>query len=209
MDTNQKMTAEDFRLPPDPERIVNGLRDTGYNFNTAIADIVDNSISAKATVVNIDVTLDPELNVNVYISDNGCGMNMDGLKKDVYDKAAAYYEDYYNDFEKTHEVPFVDLGLAYIGFAQKYPHLFRLLFVSGQGADSRSMYDLVNGSNENVVKEINRAKAKGAGNAQQLFMQMWIFIHGAGCMAVTGDYDLDEASSVALLESAYKAFSIG
>ena len=80
MDTNQKMTAEDFRLPPDPERIVNGLRDTGYNFNTAIADIVDNSISAKATVVNIDVTLDPELNVNVYISDNGCGMNMDGLK---------------------------------------------------------------------------------------------------------------------------------
>ena len=80
MDTNQKMTAEDFRLPPDPERIVNGLRDTGYNFNTAIAYIVDNSISAKATVVNIDVTLDPELNVNVYISDNGCGMNMDGLK---------------------------------------------------------------------------------------------------------------------------------
>lgn len=80
MDTNQKMTAEDFRLPPDPERIVNGLRDTGYNFNTAIADIVDNSISAKATVVNIDITLDPELKVNVYISDNGCGMNLDGLK---------------------------------------------------------------------------------------------------------------------------------
>ena len=80
MDTNQKMTAEDFRLPPDPERIVNGLRDTGYNFNTAIADIVDNSISAKATVVNIDVNLDPELNVNVYISDNGTGMNLDGLK---------------------------------------------------------------------------------------------------------------------------------
>ena len=135
--------------------------------------------------------------------------NMDGLKKDVYDKAAAYYEDYYNDFAKTHEVPFVDLGLAYIGFAQKYPHLFRLLFISGQSSDSRSMYDLVNGSNENVVNEISRAKAQGAGDAQQLFMQMWIFIHGAGCMAVTGDYDLDEASSVALLESAYKAFSIG
>jgi hypothetical protein len=40
-------------------------------------------------------------------------------------------------------------------------------------------------------------------------MQMWIFIHGAGCMAVTGDYDLDEAASVGMLESAYKAFSIG
>ena len=135
--------------------------------------------------------------------------NMDGLKKDVYDKAAAYYEDYYNDFNKTHEVPFVDLGLAYIGFAQKYPHLFRLLFISGQGTGNRSMYDLVNRSTENGVKEINKATASGAKNAQQLFMQMWIFIHGAGCMAVTGDYDLDEASSVAMLESAYKAFCLG
>ncbi|WP_029230704.1 TetR/AcrR family transcriptional regulator [Butyrivibrio sp. VCB2006] len=135
--------------------------------------------------------------------------NMDGLKKDVYDKAAAYYEDYYNDFNKTHEVPFVDLGLAYIGFAQKYPHLFKLLFVSGQESEGRSMYDLVNGSTENVVKEISKAQANGVRNAQQLFMQMWIFIHGAGCMAVTGDYDLDEDSSVAMLESAYKAFSLG
>ena len=70
------------------------------------------------------------------------------------------------------------------------------------------MYDLVNGSNENVVNEIARANALGASNAQQLFMQMWIFIHGAGCMAVTGDYDLDENASVEMLESAYKAFSI-
>jgi AcrR family transcriptional regulator len=133
--------------------------------------------------------------------------NMDALKKDVYDKAAVYYEDYYNDFSKSHDVPFVDLGLAYIGFAQKYPHLFRLLFISEQGPESKSMYDLVNGKNENVVKEINKAVAAGAGNAQDLFMKMWIFIHGAGCMAVTGDYDLDEAASVGMLESAYKSFS--
>ena len=133
--------------------------------------------------------------------------NMDALKVDVYDKAADYYQQYYADFNKTHEVPFVDLGLAYIGFAQKYPHLFRLLFIPQKGDENTSMYDLVNGSSENVVKEINRAAANGAKSAQQLFMQMWIFIHGAGCMAVTGDYDLDEATSVNMLESAYKAFS--
>lgn len=80
MENNQKMTAKDFQLLPDPERIINGLRDTGYNFNTAIADIVDNSISAKASLVNIDIILDPMLNVNVYIADNGCGMDLDGLK---------------------------------------------------------------------------------------------------------------------------------
>lgn len=48
---NMNKTAPDFELLPDPERIVNGLRDTGYNFNTAIADIVDNSIAAYATKV--------------------------------------------------------------------------------------------------------------------------------------------------------------
>ena len=111
---------------------------------------------------------------------------MDELKKDVYAKTAEFYSEYY---------------------AQKYPHLFKLLFISGQGSDGKSMYDLVNGTDENVVKEINRATAAGAKNAQQLFMQMWIFIHGAGCMAVTGDYDLDEATSVNMLESVYRSFA--
>ena len=132
--------------------------------------------------------------------------NMDALKKDVYDKTAEFYLEYYDGCKKTNEVPFVDLGLAYIGFAQKYPHLFRLLFISDAGTEGKSMYDLINGNTENVVKEINRAGEQGVSDAQQLFMQMWIFIHGAGCMAATGDYDLDEAASVAMLESAYKAF---
>lgn len=78
--TSQTKTAEDFELLPDPERIVNGLRDTGYNFNTAIADIVDNSIAANATKVKIEVNMDPNKNIRVYIADNGCGMDLDGLK---------------------------------------------------------------------------------------------------------------------------------
>ena len=76
----QQKTEEDFELLPDPERIVNGLRDTGYNFNTAVADIVDNSIAANATKINIDVNLDPNMNIKVYFADNGCGMDLDGLK---------------------------------------------------------------------------------------------------------------------------------
>ena len=69
----------EMELLPDPERIVNGLRDTGYNFNTAIADIVDNSISADATVVSINVNMMPDMSVKVYIADNGYGMDKDGL----------------------------------------------------------------------------------------------------------------------------------
>ena len=78
--TVQQKTEEDFELLPDPERIVNGLRDTGYNFNTAVADIVDNSIAANATKISIDVNIDPNMQVRVYFADNGCGMDLEGLK---------------------------------------------------------------------------------------------------------------------------------
>ncbi|MBQ7678310.1 MAG: TetR/AcrR family transcriptional regulator [Butyrivibrio sp.] len=132
--------------------------------------------------------------------------NMDALRLDVFQKTASFYEAYYREFEKKHDTPFVDLGLAYIGFAQKNPWLFRLLFIDEGGENRGSMYDLVNGEDENVVREVERARNKGVENAEHLFMKMWIFIHGAGCMAVTGDYDLEEEDSVAMLESAYFSF---
>lgn len=76
----QEKTAEDFELLPDPERIVTGLRDTGYNFNTAVADIIDNSIAANATLIIVDVIMDPNMDIRVYFADNGCGMDLEGLK---------------------------------------------------------------------------------------------------------------------------------
>ena len=76
---NEPILEQDVELLPDPERIVTGLRDTGYNFNTAIADIVDNSIAANATKVSILVNMTPEMDVTIYIADNGIGMNRDGL----------------------------------------------------------------------------------------------------------------------------------
>lgn len=67
-------------LQPDPARVMEGLRDTGYDFNTAMADLVDNSIAAHATLIKVSVTMSPKGEVSVYIADNGCGMNFDGLK---------------------------------------------------------------------------------------------------------------------------------
>lgn len=65
--------------PPDAARVMEGLRDTGYDFNTAVADIVDNSIAADATRIEISIVLSPDQNLTVYIADNGCGMGRDEL----------------------------------------------------------------------------------------------------------------------------------
>ena len=51
---------------PDPSRLINGLRDTGYDFYTAVADIVDNSIAADASNVNINIEIAPDGRKYVY-----------------------------------------------------------------------------------------------------------------------------------------------
>ena len=39
--------------PPSADVLMNSMRSIGYSFKTAIADILDNSISAKAKNINI------------------------------------------------------------------------------------------------------------------------------------------------------------
>jgi hypothetical protein len=60
---------------PDAARLITGLRDTGYDFYTASADIIDNSIAANASHIKIDVLLLDDGRKYVYFGDDGDGMN--------------------------------------------------------------------------------------------------------------------------------------
>lgn len=70
---------ETIPVAPDVARVTDGLRDTGYEFNTAVADIIDNSIAAKATLIDVRADVDFMGNVFVAVGDNGIGMDRDGL----------------------------------------------------------------------------------------------------------------------------------
>jgi hypothetical protein len=63
-------------LPPIAPTLLEAMRAVGYSFETAIADIIDNSISARAT--QIDVFFSPYGDPYVAILDDGIGM--DGLQ---------------------------------------------------------------------------------------------------------------------------------
>lgn len=67
--------------PPDAARAIFGFRDTGYNVKTAAADIIDNSIAAGATEINIDIQLMADGRKIVCFGDNGEGMDADGVWK--------------------------------------------------------------------------------------------------------------------------------
>jgi hypothetical protein len=68
------------RIPPPAENMIESMRDIGYSFNTAIADLIDNSIAAKASRIDIYCTLDKEGKPEVALIDDGVGMDLETLR---------------------------------------------------------------------------------------------------------------------------------
>ena len=62
---------------PSPDVLMNSMRSIGYSFKTAVADILDNSISAGATEIKIY----SPINDDIYVAfcDNGNGMDREEL----------------------------------------------------------------------------------------------------------------------------------
>ncbi|MGN0377430.1 MAG: TetR/AcrR family transcriptional regulator [Suilimivivens sp.] len=131
--------------------------------------------------------------------------NMDELTEDLFTKACDFFQEYYSGFQKQTVTPFVHLGNIYIKFAAEHKKIFSFIFLS-ENRFGRSMYDLINGNTGNVSREIQSAAAQGCVNAGNLFMKMWIFIHGAACMTLTGDYDLSEEETIQMLKDSYQAY---
>lgn len=63
---------------PTADILMVSMRAMGYSFESAIADIIDNSISACAHEIYLKFPIDP-MDCYVAICDNGCGMNKDEL----------------------------------------------------------------------------------------------------------------------------------
>jgi hypothetical protein len=74
------MEMEDNDVHPSPSRLVDSLRDMGYTFTTAVADVVDNSIAANATEVRIKLIREFDGSAVLLIADNGNGLDKAGVK---------------------------------------------------------------------------------------------------------------------------------
>lgn len=70
--------SDNKNLQPRAEILIESLRSIGYSFQSAVADIVDNSLSAEAT--EISIKYNPSLN-NIVFTDNGYGMNNTELEE--------------------------------------------------------------------------------------------------------------------------------
>lgn len=71
--TSDSVSARFVDATPYASSLIEGHRDFGYNLQTALADIIDNSISAEATQIHLTIDVFSELPW-VALSDNGSGM---------------------------------------------------------------------------------------------------------------------------------------
>jgi len=60
---------------PSPSRLLDSLRSTGYDCSSAVGDILDNSIDAKATQIDTIINYDKKNGYECILIDNGRGMN--------------------------------------------------------------------------------------------------------------------------------------
>lgn len=71
--------SKDKKTNPRADMLMGSMRSMGYSFESAVADIIDNSITAKCTTVKILFPSTPLEELAVGILDDGIGMSRDVL----------------------------------------------------------------------------------------------------------------------------------
>ena len=80
------------QLIPSARRLIRSLRDIGYEFVDAVADIIDNSIEAEATVIGVSLQFEGE-DSYLTIADNGVGMSSKDIQEALRFGSKGHYRD--------------------------------------------------------------------------------------------------------------------
>lgn len=154
------MAKEQVKVPP-AKSLIQGLRCIGYNFSTALADIIDNSISADAK--NIRVLSDPDADdPYLVIFDDGRGMTRNEL-----DNAMTLGSDRDDVEETEEELGRFGLGLKSASFSQ----CLKLTVVSKKYRRINAMrYDLekIQSKNEWVLDVLEDSEISDLPEVQRL-----------------------------------------
>lgn len=113
------------KAPPGATRLIESLRNLGYECSTAIADLVDNSIAAQASEVYVDIFAQHGSHPpHIVIADNGHGMDREVLQESMR-------------FGAFQEYSTVDLGKYGLGLKTASLSQCRILTVASKGRGRR------------------------------------------------------------------------
>ena len=137
---------------PQADTLMGSMRSMGYSFEAAIADVIDNSISANCNVVKLFFPSKPTDELVVGILDDGEGMSADVLFEAMrYGSTDAELERRANDLGRF------GLGMKSASLSQ-----CRILTVVSMNADKLSSYswdfNCIQERKEWIVKELSQTE---------------------------------------------------
>ena len=101
-----------IEIPPEPSPLIESIRSIGYSLGTALADLVDNSITAEARNIKIFTNLEmPKLRIGIL--DDGNGMDGEALIQSMRLGSRSPLED-----RESHDLGRFGLGLKTASFSQ-------------------------------------------------------------------------------------------
>ena len=175
---------------PQADTLMGSMRSMGYSFEAAIADVIDNSISANCNVVKLFFPSEPTDELVVGILDDGEGMPADVLFE------AMRYGSTDSELERRAN----DLGRFGLGMKSASLSQCRILTVVSLYADKLSSYswdfNCIQKRKEWIVKELSQTEIKSLPYIDSLLE----LSHGT--LVLWQDFDVLEKSSGGLVYDA-------
>ena len=132
--------------------------------------------------------------------------NMEDLKNTVFNNVNIIHKAYLEKGKEKNDIPFIGVGLAYIDFAKKEPNLFRFLFLSSN-TKCNNILDMTNTKEgQEYIDMISKTSGLPKELSEQIYINLWLIIHGIACMESTNKSSLKESDYETILIDAFKGY---
>lgn len=129
---------------------------------------------------------------------------IEDMKKAVYAKLDRFHTEYLMEIENPQEGILLGIGLNYIRFAIKEPHLFRFLFQSGYAVEN-SLPEMVDSEElVPVLLAMQEAMGKSMEQTKEIFLTLALCVHGYASMIANNSLEYDEQVVASHLERVYR-----
>lgn len=126
------------------------------------------------------------------------------MKRAVFDKADLYHSEYLMNIRDPEEGIMLGIGLNYIRFAIREPHLFRFLFQSGYAVEN-SLIEMIDSEGlKPILGMMSGAMGLSLEQTKEIFLTISMFAHGYASIIANNSLEYDEETVTAHLKRAYR-----
>lgn len=140
-----------------------------------------------------------------------CYENMEMLKREFLEFAYRFYERFVEEYSRSGEAGTdsamaLRLPLSYLAFAQKEPHLFRLLFISDMALDMAQAKDFyAETGNETRAAAFSESLGVDKEAGKRIFLDLFLYTHGIAVLSADKKIALQTEEAKKMIQNVLSA----